>query len=160
MIPIPFPGGHVIQLGFAGGPLVVGLVLGRLGRTGPVVWTMSSNASLTLRQLGILFFLAAVGTRAGGSFVHTLSHQGVSLLLAGMLITALSAGTVLILARKLFHLDAISSYGILAGIHTQPAALAFASAHTGSENTNISYAAVYPVALIAKIIIAQVLIGL
>jgi putative transport protein len=160
MIPIPFPGGHVIQLGFAGGPLVVGLVLGRLGRTGPVVWTMSSNASLTLRQLGILFFLAAVGTRAGGSFVHTLSHQGVSLLLAGMLVTALSAGTILILARKLFHLDAISSYGILAGIHTQPAALAFASAHTHSENTNISYAAVYPVALIAKIVIAQVLIGL
>jgi putative transport protein len=77
-----------------------------------------------------------------------------------MLITSLSAGTVLILARKLFHLDAISSYGILAGIHTQPAALAFASAHTGSENTNISYAAVYPVALIAKIVIAQVLIGL
>ena len=160
MIPIPFPGGHVIQLGFAGGPLVVGLVLGRLGRTGPVVWTMSSNASLTLRQLGILFFLAAVGTRAGGSFVHTLSHQGVSLLLVGMLVTALSAGTILLLARKLFHLDAISAYGILAGIHTQPAALAFASAHTGSENTNISYAAVYPVALIAKIVIAQVLIGL
>ena len=160
MIPIPFPGGHVIQLGFAGGPLVVGLVLGRLGRTGPVVWTMSSNASLTLRQLGILFFLAAVGTRAGGSFVHTLSHQGVSLLLVGMLVTALSAGTILLLARKLFHLDAISAYGILAGIHTQPAALAFASAHTRSENTNISYAAVYPVALIAKIVIAQVLIGL
>lgn len=160
MIPIPFFGGHMIQLGFAGGPLVVGLVLGRLGRTGPVVWTMSSNASLTLRQLGILFFLAAVGTRAGGSFVHTLAHQGVALLLAGMLVTALSAATILVMARKLFHLDAISAYGILAGIHTQPAALAFASAHTGSENTNISYAAVYPVALIAKIVIAQVLVGL
>ena len=160
MIPIPFFGGRVIQLGFAGGPLVVGLLLGRVGRTGPVVWTMSSNASLTLRQLGILFFLAAVGTRAGGSFVHTLTHQGVSLLLAGMLVTALSAGLILVLARKLFHLDAISSYGILAGIHTQPAALAFASAHTGSDSTNISYAAVYPVALIAKIVIAQVLVGL
>lgn len=160
MIPIPFFGGRVIQLGFAGGPLVVGLILGRLGRTGPVVWTMSSNASLTLRQLGILFFLAAVGTRAGGSFVDTLTHQGVALLLAGMLVTALSAGLVLVLARKLFHLDAISSYGILAGIHTQPAALAFASAHTGSDSTNISYAAVYPVALIAKIVIAQVLVGL
>jgi putative transport protein len=160
MIPIPFFGGRVIQLGFAGGPLVVGLVLGRLGRTGPVVWTMSSNASLTLRQLGILFFLAAVGTRSGGSFVNTLTHQGVALLLVGMLVTALSAGLVLVLARKLFHLDAISSYGILAGIHTQPAALAFASAHTGSDSTNISYAAVYPVALIAKIVIAQVLVGM
>lgn len=160
MIPIPLFGDRVVQLGFAGGPLVVGLILGRLGRTGPVVWTMSSNASLTLRQLGILFFLAAVGTRAGGSFVHTLTHQGVALLLAGMVVTALSAGLILVLARRVFHLDAISSYGILAGIHTQPAALAFASGHTGSDSTNISYAAVYPVALIAKIVIAQVLVGL
>jgi putative transport protein len=159
MIPIPL-GGRVVQLGFAGGPLVVGLILGRLGRTGPIVWTMSSNASLTLRQLGILFFLAAVGTRAGGSFVHTLTTQGVELLLTGMLVTALSALAILLLARSVFRLDAISSYGILAGIHTQPAALAFASAHTGSENTNISYAAAYPVALIAKIVIAQVLVGL
>lgn len=160
MIPIPFVGGRVIQLGFAGGPLVVGLILGRQGRTGPIVWTMSSNASLTLRQLGILFFLAAVGTRAGGSFVHTLSHQGVALLLAGMLVTTLSAATILVLGRRLFHLDAVSSYGILAGIHTQPAALAFASAHTGSDGTNVSYAAVYPVALIAKIVIAQLLVGM
>ena len=160
MIPIPLFGGRVIQLGFAGGPLIVGLILGRQGRTGPVVWTMSSNASLTVRQLGILFFLAAVGTRAGGSFVDTLTHQGVALLLAGALVTALSAALILVLARRLFRLDAISSYGILAGIHTQPAALAFASAHTGSDSTNISYAAVYPVALIAKIVIAQVLVGL
>jgi putative transport protein len=160
MIPIPFFGGRVIQLGFAGGPLVVGLILGRQGRTGPIVWTMSTNASLTLRQLGILFFLAAVGTRAGGSFVHTLSHQGVALLLVGMLVTTVSAATILVLARRLFHLDAVSSYGILAGIHTQPAALAFASAHTGSDGTNVSYAAVYPVALIAKIVIAQVLVGM
>jgi putative transport protein len=77
-----------------------------------------------------------------------------------MLVTALSALAILLLARSVFRLDAISSYGILAGIHTQPAALAFASAHTGSENTNISYAAAYPVALIAKIVIAQVLVGL
>jgi putative transport protein len=159
VIPIPLPGGRLIQLGFAGGPLVVGLLLGRLGRTGPIVWTMSSNASLTLRQLGILFFLAAVGTRAGGSFVHTLSTQGVSLLLVGMVITTLSAATILALARWVFRIDTISTYGILAGVHTQPAALAFAHTHTGSDSTNIAYAAVYPVALIAKIVIAQLLVG-
>ena len=160
MVPVPFFGDRVIRLGFAGGPLVVGLVLGRLGRTGPIVWTMSSNASLTLRQLGILFFLAAVGTRSGGSFVQTVTHQGAALLATGALVTASSAALVLVLARRVFGLDAISSYGILAGIHTQPAALAFASAHTGSDSANISYAAVYPVALIAKIVIAQVLVGL
>ena len=158
MIPIPLGGGHVVKLGFAGGPLVVGLVLGRAGRTGPIVWTMPVNASMTLRQLGLLFFLAGVGTRAGGSFVHTLTTQGFALFFAGAAVTVVSVALTLVVARRFFRYDAISAYGILAGIHTQPAALAFANAHTGSENPNISYAAVYPVALIAKIILAQLLV--
>jgi len=158
MIPIPI-GGHVVRLGFAGGPLIVALILGRLGRTGPIVWTMPANANLTLRQLGLLCFLAGVGTRGGGSFVHTFMTQGPALLLTGAAITLLSAFLVILFAYKFFGYDMISTYGILAGIHTQPAALAYANAHTGSESPNISYAAVYPVALIAKIILAQVLIG-
>jgi putative transport protein len=158
MIPIPLGGGHMVRLGFAGGPLVVGLVLGRVGRTGPIVWTMPVNASMTLRQLGLLFFLAGVGTRAGGSFVHTLVTQGLTLFFVGAGITVISVALTLVIARRFFGYDAISAYGIVAGIHTQPAALAFANAHTGSESPNISYAAVYPVALIAKIILAQLLV--
>ncbi len=158
MIPIPLGGGHVVRLGFAGGPLVVGLVLGRVGRTGPIVWTLPVNASMTLRQLGLLFFLAGVGTRAGGSFVHTLVTQGLTLFFVGAGITVISVALTLVIARRFFGYDAISAYGIVAGIHTQPAALAFANAHTGSESPNISYAAVYPVALIAKIILAQLLV--
>jgi putative transport protein len=160
MIPIPFFGGHILRLGFAGGPLVVGLILGRLGRTGPIVWTMPANASLTLRQLGILFFLAGVGTRAGDSFVQTFLSQGPALLLTGAAITLASTFTIVLVANRWFGYDMISTFGIMAGIHTQPAALAFANNHTGSESPNISYAAVYPVALIAKIILAQILVGL
>ena len=158
LIPIPLGGGHVVRLGFAGGPLVVGLVLGRLGRTGPIVWTLPVNASMTLRQLGLLFFLAGVGTLAGGSFVHTVVHQGPTLLLVGALITVVSIAAALVMSVRVFGYDAITAYGVLAGIHTQPAALAFANAHTGSERTNVSYAAVYPVALIAKIILVQLLV--
>ena len=160
MIPIPLGGGHVVKLGFAGGPLVMGLVLGRAGRTGPIVWTLPVNASMTLRQLGLLFFLAGVGTRAGGSFVHTLASEGLTLFFVGAAITVVSLALTLVVARRFFHYDAISAYGIVAGIHTQPAALAFANSHTGSESPNISYAAVYPVALIAKIIVAQLLVVL
>lgn len=156
MIPLPFLGG--MRLGFAGGPLIVGLILGRLGRTGPVVWTMPTNASLTLRQLGILFFLAGVGTRAGGSFVHTFMDQGAALLLTGAAITLLSTTLIVLLAYRLFGYDMISTFGILSGIHTQPAALVFANNHTRSETPNVAYAAVYPVALIAKIILAQILV--
>jgi len=158
MIPIPIGGGHVVRLGFAGGPLVTGLILGRAGRTGPIVWTMPVNASMTLRQLGLLFFLAGVGTRAGGSFVHTLATEGLTLFFVGAAITVVSLVLTLVVARRFFHYDAISAYGIVAGIHTQPAALAFANSHTGSETPNISYAAVYPVALIAKIVLAQLLV--
>jgi len=160
MIPIPLGGGHVVKLGFAGGPLVTGLLLGRAGRTGPIVWTLPVNASMTLRQLGLLFFLAGVGTRAGGSFVHTLATEGLTLFFVGAAITVVSLALTLVVARRFFHYDAISAYGIVAGIHTQPAALAFANSHTGSESPNISYAAVYPVALIAKIIVAQLLVVL
>jgi putative transport protein len=158
VIPIPLGGGHVVRLGFAGGPLVVGLLLGRLGRTGPIVWTMPVNASMTLRQLGLLFFLAGVGTRAGGSFVHTFATQGAALLVAGAGITVVSMVLTLVVSQRWFGYDTISAYGIMAGIHTQPAALAFANSHTGSESTNVSYAAVYPVALIGKIILAQILV--
>ncbi len=158
MIPIPLGGGHVVRLGFAGGPLVVGLILGRIGRSGPIVWTMPVNASMTLRQLGLLFFLAGVGTLAGGSFVHTVATQGLTLFFVGATITSVSLALTLLIARRVFHYDAISAYGIVAGVHTQPAALAFANSHTGSESPNISYAAVYPVALIAKIVLAQLLV--
>jgi putative transport protein len=157
-VPIPLPGGQKVSLGFAGGPLVVALILGRLGRTGPIVWTMPPNANLTMRQLGLLFFLAGVGTRAGGSFVHTFQHQGVPLLLVGASVTLLSSLLIVFLGYKIFGYDMISTFGMLAGIHTQPAALAFANAHTGSDQPNLSYAAVYPVALIAKIVLAQVLV--
>ncbi|MDM7916370.1 MAG: aspartate:alanine exchanger family transporter [Candidatus Eisenbacteria bacterium] len=160
MLPIPFFGGRILHLGFAGGPLVMGLILGRAGRTGPIVWTMPANASLTLRQLGILFFLAGVGTRAGGSFVHTMTTQGAELLVMGAAVTVASIVLVILFCKRVLHYDMISTYGILSGVHTQPAALAFASSHTGSENANISYAAVYPVALIAKIILAQILVAL
>ncbi|MBZ5637732.1 MAG: transporter [Acidobacteriia bacterium] len=157
-VPIPLPGGQRVTLGFAGGPLVVALILGRLGRTGPIVWTMPPNANLTMRQLGILFFLAGVGTRAGGSFVHTFQSQGLVLLLVGASVTLVSSLLIVFLAYRVFGYDMISTFGMLSGIHTQPAALAFANAHTGSDHPNVSYAAVYPVALIAKIVLAQVLV--
>jgi putative transport protein len=159
-VPIPLPGGQRVTLGLAGGPLVVALILGRLGRTGPIVWTMPPNANLTLRQLGIMLFLAGVGTRAGGSFVHTFREQGLALLLTGAVITLISAAAVVLIAWRGLGYDMVSTFGLMAGVHTQPAALAFANAHTGSESPNISYVAVYPVALIVKIILAQVLVGL
>ncbi|MBO0222960.1 transporter, partial [Vibrio parahaemolyticus] len=66
------PGGVEFKLGIAGGPLVMGLVLGALNRTGPILWQLPYSANLTVRQLGVILFLAGIGTRSGWTFAETL----------------------------------------------------------------------------------------
>src|SRR4029078_11455950 len=84
LIPVPFPGGITIKLGSAGGPLLVAMILGSFGRTGPLIWNLPYSANLTLRQVGLILFLAGVGTRSGYAFVTTFTQgNGVSIFLAG-----------------------------------------------------------------------------
>jgi putative transport protein len=161
LVPIPLPGGTSFTLGPAGGPLVIGLVFGALGQTGPFTWQLPYNASLTLRQLGAVLFLAGVGTRSGYAFVDSLAAgAGLELLLLGAAVTSLSA--VLIILGGVFLLR--SPTGVLAGIAgglvTQPAVLAFAVEQTGSDLPNTGYATVYPVATITKILLAQAIVVL
>lgn len=160
-IPFPIPGGSHVKLGFAGGPLVVGLVLGRLGRTGKLVWTLSYSANLTLRQLGLLLFLAGVGTRSGYAFVHTLGQGGgLSMLGAGALVTAVTVTTTLFVGRRWLKIPEDVLMGTLSGLQTQPAALAMAAETSQSELPNVGYATVYPFATIAKIVLAQIALAI
>jgi putative transport protein len=161
-IPVPLPGGTEFKLGIAGGPLVAGLVLGRVGRAGKLVFTLPWSANLTLRQLGITLFLACVGTRSGFAFASTLRDGGTGALLllgAGALVTVAMATATLVLGRKLLRVPTDVLVGMLSGIQTQPAALVFATEQTENELPNVGYAAVYPVATIAKIVLAQVLLA-
>ena len=159
-IPIPLPEGSSFKLGFAGGPLIVGLVLGRLGRTGPLLWQLPHGANLTLRQLGLILFLAGVGTRSGHAFVGTLSSEGgLSLLLLGAGITLLTALTTLWVGYVILKLPFPLLIGLLAGLQTQPAVLGFASERAGNDLPNVAYASVYPVATVAKIVLAQLLLN-
>jgi putative transport protein len=160
-VPLPLPGGERFTLGLAGGPLVVGLLLGRLGRTGPLAWSMPYSANLTLRQLGLVLFLAGVGSRSGNAFVTTLmTADGPKLVLAGALVTATTALMAYALGRKLLRLSPESLLGVLAGVHTQPAALAFAVERSKSDEPNVGYATVYPLVTIAKIVLAQLVLSL
>jgi putative transport protein len=156
----PMPG-LTLSLGVAGGPLVVGLVLGRLVRTGPLTWSMPYSASLTLRQFGLLLFFAGVGTRSGAAFARTApTLEGVKLFAIGALATTLSALTILLLGRRALGISTARLFGVVAGAHTQPAALAFAIERSGSEEANVGYAQMFPVATIAKILLAQVILAL
>ena len=159
LVPVPIPGGGTFRLGMAGGPLVVGLALGALERTGPITWQIPYNANLTLRQLGAVLFLAGVGIRSGYAFVDTLgSSDGLAMLGIGVATTALAAILVIAIGRAVLHVPVDVLCGIVAGMQTQPAVLAFAVEQARDDAPNTGYASVYPVATIAKIVLAQVLL--
>ncbi|MEF2280206.1 TrkA C-terminal domain-containing protein [Deinococcus sp. YIM 134068] len=158
-LPLPLPGGTTFRLGVAGGPLLVGLLLGALGRTGRVVWTIPYSANLTLRQLGLAIFLAGVGLRSGSRFAAQLgSPQGLSLLLAGTLVTAAVVTLLLWVGHRLLKLPYSLMTGLGAGMNTHPAILSYATERTGNEVPEVSYATVYPVALLGKILLAQAIL--
>jgi putative transport protein len=161
LIPLPLPGGITFKLGLAGGPLVVALILGKLGRTGPLVWAMPYSANLVLRQFGLILFLAGVGTRSGYAFFNTFSGSGgLAIFVAGAIITCVTALTVLCLGHYLWRIPMGLLGGILAGLQTQPAVLGFALEQSENDLPNIGYATVYPIATITKILLAQLLLAL
>ncbi|AJE04030.1 aspartate:alanine exchanger family transporter [Geobacter pickeringii] len=160
-VPIPLPGGVTLKLGFAGGPLIVALILGTIGRSGGMVWSLPYSANMTLRQIGLVLFLAGIGTRAGYGFVSTLAKGGgVAIFAAGAVITCVTALLALWVGHKLLKIPMSLLIGMVAGLQTQPAVLGYALEQTGNDLPNIGYASVYPVATIGKILIVQVLLSL
>lgn len=158
LITIPMFGGH-FALGTAGGPLVVGLVLGHLERTGPVVWQPPYAANLALRQLGTILFLGTVGSRSGSALVDAMSsRQGVKLAVAAVAVISVAAGCTLVIGRRFVGLGGARLAGALAAMETQPAVLAFASEQTADDRVGTTYALVFPVAMLLKIVLAQVLV--
>jgi putative transport protein len=159
-IPIPLPGGFIFKLGAAGGPLIVALILGKLERTGPFVWNIPYSANLTLRQLGLVLFLAGIGTRSGNAFWQALGQDSVlTIVIVGAFITFGSAFAILWVGYKLLGIPMNLLVGILTVAHTQPAILGFAQEQTRNELPNIGYASVLPTALIAKVIFAQLILA-
>jgi putative transport protein len=160
MLPIPIPGGPVVRLGLAGGPLLVALLLGKIERTGRIHWVIPVSANLTLRQVGLLFFLAGVGTRAGFGLPETLRENGLQLVLAGAAITFAVTLVTLVAGYKFLGIPYDFLMGLMSGIQTQTACLPFANEQARSDVPNAGYASVYPMALITKIVLAQVLVAL
>ncbi|EFB2841566.1 MULTISPECIES: putative transporter [Escherichia] len=159
-IPVFVPGfPAALKLGLAGGPLIMALILGRIGSIGKLYWFMPPSANLALRELGIVLFLSVVGLKSGGNFVDTLVNgEGLSWIGYGALITAVPLITVGILARMLAKMNYLSMCGMLAGSMTDPPALAFANnLHPTSGAAALSYATVYPLVMFLRIITPQLL---
>ncbi|EJY6436471.1 putative transporter [Escherichia coli] len=159
-IPVFVPGfPAALKLGLAGGPLIMALILGRIGSIGKLYWFMPPSANLALRELGIVLFLSVVGLKSGGDFVNTLVNgEGLSWIGYGALITAVPLITVGILARMLAKMNYMTMCGMLAGSMTDPPALAFANnLHPTSGAAALSYATVYPLVMFLRIITPQLL---
>ncbi|AUS67621.1 putative transporter [Escherichia albertii] len=159
-IPVFVPGfPAALKLGLAGGPLIMALILGRIGSIGKLYWFMPPSANLALRELGIVLFLSVVGLKSGGDFVNTLVNgEGLSWIGYGALITAVPLITVGILARMLAKMNYLTMCGMLAGSMTDPPALAFANnLHATSGAAALSYATVYPLVMFLRIITPQLL---
>lgn len=161
LVHIPLPGAG-FTIGAAAGTLLVGLVFGRVGRLGPVVTSMSNGAAQSLSAIGMVLFLAYAGVRAGESFVSALtSDAGWRIAVLGLVVTAASAVALVALSMKPGRRDGVVTSGLLAGAQTQPALLAFANERTSFDaRVGIGYALVYPAAMITKILLAQLMVGL
>ena len=159
-IPLFVPGFPVaLKLGLAGGPLIMALILGRIGSIGKLYWFMPPSANLALRELGIVLFLAVVGLKSGGDFIDTLTRgDGLSWVGYGIFITAIPLITVGLLARIFAKMNYLTLCGMLAGSMTDPPALAFANnLHATSGAAALSYATVYPLVMFLRIITPQLL---
>lgn len=145
------------SLGLTGGILMIALVLGRTGKTGPILWTMTGAANQLLRQFGLLFFLAAVGTSAGTSLVETFQKYGLELFMYGILITMVPMIITTIVAKYIFKLNILTLLGTLTGSMTSTPGLAAVDNMVDVDASAIAYATVYPIAMVLLIIVVQIL---
>lgn len=158
-IPVPLPGGGDLKLGSAGGPLIVALILGYMGRTGPIVWQVPYGANLALRQFGITLFLAGIGTTAGAGFSEALRDpQSLKIIAMGALVTVGFSVLTLVIGYKFLKIPFGQVAGIISGLQTHPAVLSYVSDQTKNELPSMGYTSVYPMAMIAKILAAQILL--
>ena len=157
IVSFPLPGGQGFQLGAAAGPLIVGMLLGALRRTGPLVWTLPAAANLTIRQIGLMLFLAALGLNAGPQFASLLgSPDGwrAALLAAVMVIVCC---VIQALGAKFIGLSSARAAGGIAGFLGQPAVLQAADARVTDERIEAAYATLFAFAIIIKILLLPVI---
>jgi putative transport protein len=147
-----------IRLGLAGGPLLFALVISRIGRIGPVVWHMPENANHAFREFGITLFLACVGLKAGsGFFEHLLTSTGALLFACAIVITMVPLALAGWIGRVWLKMKFGPLCGLLAGSLTDPPALAYAQSMNQSNAPTLAYATVYPLTMLLRIVLAQVL---
>ncbi|MCC6240500.1 MAG: putative transporter [Phycisphaerales bacterium] len=158
--PMTLPGMPApIKLGLAGGPLIVAIILSRLGHIGPLVWHLPASANLAIREIGIILFLACVGLRSGDQLLDTLMRgDGLMWMGMGALITIIPLMSVGLIGRFIYKVNFLTLCGVLAGSMTDPPALAFANTISQSDAPGVSYSTVYPLTMLLRVLCAQAMV--
>lgn len=159
-IPISIPGISIpIKLGLAGGPIVVGILIGRFGPQFHLVTYTTRSANLMLRGIGLSLFLACLGLDAGGQFIDTLLRgEGLTWIGAGFIITLVPSLIMTVAAMRLWRLDFGSAAGMVSGAMANPMSMTYASESMPGDSAPVAYATTYPLSMFARVVIAQLLV--
>ena len=158
-IPFAFPGMSMpVKLGIAGGPIIVGLLMGAFGPRLHLSIYMSRSANLMLRQLGLTIYLAGLGLSAGAGFFETVfSSEGVKWVIISIMLAVIPVLLVAFVAAKFFKTSYADNVGMLCGSMANPFALDFADPDGEGEDPAVAYATVYPASIFLRVISAQII---
>lgn len=159
-IPVFVPGLPTgLRIGVAGGTLIMGIILSRVQRFAGMTWHMRTSANILMREIGILLFLACVGLYAGGGFVDTVVNgPGVKWMAMGAIVTFVPLFTAALFCRAVWKINFSTICGMLSGSMTDPPALAFAMQYYGGQYAATGYSTVYPLTMILRILMGQLLV--
>lgn len=159
-IPISLPGISMpVKLGIAGGPIIVGILMGAFGPRFHIATYTTQSANLMLRQLGIIIYLAGLGIDSGAHFFETIFRpEGLLWIGLGFLLTIVPVLIVGFVASRFFHISYSNNVGMLCGSMANPMALNYANTTVEGDEPSVSYATVYPLSMFVRVITAQILI--
>lgn len=159
-LPIALPGiSTPVKMGLAGGPMIIGILIGRFGPNMHLITYTTRSANLMLRGIGLSLFLACLGLDAGAGFLDTIMKaDGLLWIGLGLIITIIPVLFMVPLAMRVFKLDFGSACGMLCGAMANPMALNYANETLPGDNAAVSYATVYPLTMVSRVVIAQVMV--
>ncbi len=158
LVKIPLAGSLSLGLGIAGGPLIVGMIMGYWGRLGRVVGHMPKAARLLVGEIGLYLFLAVAGCASGGAFVETLRSGGLSLLACGALMTVTAVVMSIVVARFVFGMNMLLILGAVCGGMTSTPSLGVITSQTKSDIPSLAYTGIYPMAVLFTTLTVQLLV--
>jgi AspT/YidE/YbjL antiporter-like protein len=150
-----------VKLGIAGGPIIVGILMGAFGPRFHITTYTTQSANLLMREFGLTVYLACLGIGAGEHFFETVFQtEGLVWIGFGFILTVVPVLIVALIAMKVFHLDYSKNVGMLCGSMANPMALNYVDSIIDDDEPSVAYATVYPVSMFTRIVFTQLLLML